>query len=137
LSVKIRLRRIGKPKHPFYRLVVADSRAPRDGKFIELLGTYDPLTQPITVKIDHEKVRDWLKKGARPSDVAKRLLVGQGVLPKEALPTRRHKPAPPKAEPKAEAKAEAKTEAKTEPKTKAEAKPEAKAPKPETKAKEG
>jgi small subunit ribosomal protein S16 len=141
LSVKIRLRRIGKPKHPFYRLVVADSRAPRDGKFIELLGTYDPLTEPITVKIDHEKVRDWLKKGARPSDVAKRLLVGQGVLPKEALPTRRHKPAPPKAEaktePKAEAKAEAKTEAKTEPKTKAEAKPEAKAPKPETKAKEG
>jgi small subunit ribosomal protein S16 len=128
------LRRIGKPKHPFYRLVVADSRAPRDGKFIELLGTYDPLTEPITVKIDHEKVRDWLKKGARPSDVAKRLLVGQGVLPKEALPTRRHKPAPPKAE--AKTQTEPKAEAKSEPKPKAEAKPEAKAAKPEAKAKE-
>lgn len=134
MSVKIRLRRIGKPKHPFYRLVVADSRAPRDGKFIELLGTYDPLTEPITVKIDHEKVRDWLKKGARPSDTAKRLLVGQGVLPNEALPTRRHKPAPPKADAKTE------PEAKPEPKPKAEAKPdtrpEAKAAKPEAKAKE-
>ncbi len=93
MAVKIRLRRMGKPKRPFYRLVVADSRAPRDGKFIEALGTYDPLTDPITVRIDEEKVRSWMQKGARPSDVAKRLLVSQGILPREALPTRRHKPA--------------------------------------------
>ncbi len=97
MSVKIRLRRMGKPKRPFYRLVVADSRAPRDGKFIDALGTYDPLTEPIVVRIDQEKVRSWLQRGARPSDAAKRLLVSQGMLPKEALPTRRHKPAPPKA----------------------------------------
>jgi len=90
---------MGKPKRPFYRLVVADSRAPRDGKFIEALGTYDPLTDPITVRIDGERVRTWMRKGARPSDVAKRLLVSQGILPREALPTRRHKPAP-KAAPK-------------------------------------
>ncbi len=94
MSVKIRLRRMGKPKRPFYRLVVADSRAPRDGKFIEALGTYDPLTEPITVRIDQNRVRNWLQRGARPSDAAKRLLVAQGLLPRHALPTRRHKPAP-------------------------------------------
>jgi small subunit ribosomal protein S16 len=78
--VKIRLKRIGTTKRPFYRLVVADSRSPRDGRFIEALGYYDPLPQPATVKIDADRVREWLRKGARPSDSARDLLVAQGIL---------------------------------------------------------
>jgi len=84
LSVKIRLRRIGAKKHPFYRLVVADTRSPRDGKFIEILGTYDPMTEPVKLNIDQEKVRGWLQKGARPSDTARAFLIDQGLLPKAA-----------------------------------------------------
>jgi small subunit ribosomal protein S16 len=89
--VKIRLKRMGAKKRPFYRLVVADSRSPRDGRFIELLGYYDPLTNPAKVQVDADKVRDWMRKGARPSDAARALLVEQGILAK--VP-RVFKPAP-------------------------------------------
>jgi small subunit ribosomal protein S16 len=92
LSVKIRLRRIGAKKHPFYRLVVADTRSPRDGKFIEILGTYDPMTEPVKLNIDQEKVRAWLRKGARPSDTARDFLIEQGLLPKESARQRPTKP---------------------------------------------
>jgi len=78
--VKIRLKRMGTTKRPFYRLVVADSRSPRDGRFIEALGYYDPLPQPASIKIDADRVREWLRKGARPSDSARDLLVAQGIL---------------------------------------------------------
>jgi small subunit ribosomal protein S16 len=80
--VKIRLKRMGAKKRPFYRLVVADSRSPRDGRFIELLGFYDPLPNPAKVQIDADKVREWIGKGARPSDAARALLVEQGILAK-------------------------------------------------------
>ena len=89
--VKIRLKRMGAKKRPFYRLVVADSRSPRDGRFIELLGFYDPLPNPAKVQIDADKVREWIGKGARPSDAARALLVEQGILAK--VP-RAFKPAP-------------------------------------------
>ena len=92
MSVKIRLRRIGAKKHPFYRLVVADTRSPRDGKFIEILGTYDPMTEPVKLNIDQEKVKSWLQKGARPSDTARAFLIGQGLLPKESARKRPTKP---------------------------------------------
>ena len=93
MSVKIRLRRIGAKKHPFYRLVVADTRSPRDGKFIEILGTYDPMTDPVKLNIDQEKVKSWLQKGARPSDTARAFLIDQGLLPKESARKRPSKPA--------------------------------------------
>ena len=92
MSVKIRLRRIGAKKHPFYRLVVADTRSPRDGKFIEILGTYDPMTEPVKLNIDQEKVKSWLQKGARPSDTARAFLIDQGLLPKESARKRPTKP---------------------------------------------
>ena len=78
--VKIRLKRMGTTKRPVYRLVVADSRSPRDGRFIEAIGFYDPLPNPAIVRIDEEKVRVWMKRGARPSDSARSLLVQQGIL---------------------------------------------------------
>src|ERR1019366_4338680 len=71
---------MGTTKRPFYRLVVADSRSPRDGRFIEALGFYDPLPDPASVQIDADRVREWLRRGARPSDSARDLLVGQGIL---------------------------------------------------------
>lgn len=80
--VKIRLKRMGAKKRPFYRLVVADSRSPRDGRFIELLGYYDPLTEPARVQVDADKVHEWMRKGARPSDAARDLLVREGILAK-------------------------------------------------------
>jgi small subunit ribosomal protein S16 len=73
--VKIRLKRMGTTKRPVYRLVVADSRSPRDGRFIESIGFYDPLPNPAVVRIDTERVQLWLKRGARPSDSARQLLV--------------------------------------------------------------
>ena len=73
MSVKIRLTRIGSKKQPYYRIVVADSRSPRDGKFIEKIGTYDPKTDPSTVTLDKEKAVDWIKKGARPSNTVQKL----------------------------------------------------------------
>jgi small subunit ribosomal protein S16 len=82
--VKIRLKRMGAKKRPFYRLVVADSRSPRDGKFIEEIGYYDPLPNPATVRIDVDKVHEWMRKGARPSDVARKLLEREGILQRSA-----------------------------------------------------
>jgi small subunit ribosomal protein S16 len=74
VAVKIRLKRMGAKKAPFYRVVVADSRAPRDGRFIEEIGYYNPTTDPTTIKIDVEKAAKWMKNGAQPSDTVKRLL---------------------------------------------------------------
>ena len=74
MAVSIRLRRTGTNKRPTYRVVVADSRAPRDGRFIEILGHYNPLTQPPTVKIDRAKVQAWIAKGAQPSNTVRKLL---------------------------------------------------------------
>ena len=78
--VKIRLRRMGAKKAPFYRIVVADSRSPRDGKCIEEIGTYDPLTNPATVTVDAEKAQAWIKNGAQPTDTVKALLKKANVL---------------------------------------------------------
>ncbi len=72
--VKLRLQRFGSKKRPFYRIVAADVKAPRDGKFLEIIGTYDPLTEPATVKIDKEKALKWLNDGAKPTDTVKSLL---------------------------------------------------------------
>lgn len=82
MAVKIRLRRMGSKRNAFYRLVVADSRSPRDGRFIEELGYYNPTTQPADVKINEEKALDWLKKGAQPSDTVKSLFRKQGIMQK-------------------------------------------------------
>ncbi|MFY9214796.1 MAG: 30S ribosomal protein S16 [Tissierellaceae bacterium] len=79
MAVKIRLRRMGAKKNPFYRIVVADSRSPRDGRFIEEIGYYNPLTDPITVKIDNEKALNWLSNGAKPTDTVDRLFKQNGV----------------------------------------------------------
>ncbi len=80
MSVKIRLRRMGAKKAPFYRIVVADSRFPRDGRFIEEIGTYNPLDEPSTVKVDAEKVKTWIANGAQPTDTVKVLFKKNGVL---------------------------------------------------------
>ena len=82
MAVKIRLSRQGRKKAPFYRLVVADERSPRVGKFIELIGTYNPMTDPATVSIDEERALYWLKNGALPSDTARGLLKKQGIWEK-------------------------------------------------------
>lgn len=78
--VKIRLKRMGSKKNPFYRLVVADSRYPRDGRFLEEIGYYNPTTNPSEVKIDVDKAKDWLSKGAQPTDTVRTLLKKNGVL---------------------------------------------------------
>ena len=78
--VKIRLRRMGAKKNPFYRIVVADSRFPRDGRFIEEIGYFNPNTEPAEVKIDGDKAKDWISKGAQPTDTVKALLKKNGVL---------------------------------------------------------
>jgi small subunit ribosomal protein S16 len=80
MAVKIRLRRMGAKKNPFYRIVVADSRYPRDGRFIEEIGYYNPLTEPSEVKVDAEKVKEWIKNGAQPTDTVKALFKKNGVL---------------------------------------------------------
>ena len=80
MAVKIRLRRVGAKKAPFYRVVVADSRFPRDGRFIEEIGTYDPLTEPATIAVDAEKAQQWIKNGAQPTDTVKALLKKANVL---------------------------------------------------------
>lgn len=74
MAVKIRLKRMGAKKAPFYRVVIADSRSPRDGKFIEEIGYYNPLTDPIDIKIDMDKAEKWLKNGAQPTDTVRSLL---------------------------------------------------------------
>ena len=80
MAVKIRLRRIGAKKAPFYRVVVADSRYPRDGRFIEEIGYYNPLVEPADVKIDAEKAKKWISNGAQPTDTVKSLLKKNGIL---------------------------------------------------------
>ena len=79
MSVNIRLKRMGAKKNPFYRIVVADSRCPRDGKFIEEIGYYNPLVEEKTVKVDSEKVQQWIKNGAKPTDTVDRLFKNNGV----------------------------------------------------------
>ena len=80
MAVKIRLRRMGAKKAPFYRIVVADSRYPRDGRFIEEVGYYDPTKEPSVIKIDEEKAKTWLANGAQPTDTVKALLQIQGIV---------------------------------------------------------
>lgn len=82
MAVKMRLKRMGAKKAPFYRVVVADSRYPRDGKFIEELGTYNPLTEPASIKIDEDKAVKWLHNGAQPTDTVKVLLKNSGIMEK-------------------------------------------------------
>ena len=80
MAVKIRLRRMGAKKAPFYRIVVADSRYPRDGRFIEEIGTYDPMQEPYVVKVDAEKAKKWISNGAQPTDTVKTLFKKNGIL---------------------------------------------------------
>ena len=80
MAVKIRLRRMGAKKAPFYRVIVADSRDPRDGKFVEEIGYYNPLTEPADIKIDAEKAEKWLASGAQPTDTVKALLKKSGIV---------------------------------------------------------
>ena len=80
MAVKIRLRRVGAKKAPFYRIVVADSRYPRDGRFIEEIGTYNPLTQPAEIKVDAERAQAWIKTGAQPTETVKALLKKAGAI---------------------------------------------------------
>lgn len=80
MAVKIRLRRMGAKKSPFYRIVVADARYPRDGRFIEEVGYYNPMTEPVDLKIEGDKVKQWIANGAQPTDTVKALLKKNGVL---------------------------------------------------------
>jgi small subunit ribosomal protein S16 len=105
--VKIRLKRMGTTKRPVYRLVVADSRSPRDGRFIESIGFYDPLPNPAVVRIDTERVQLWLKRGARPSDSARQLLVKEGILAARAFTVTVREAAPEPAKAKANGAAKA------------------------------
>lgn len=80
MAVRIRLRRMGAKKRPFYRIVVADSRSPRDGRVIEEIGYYNPISQPADIKVDADKARAWLSNGAQPSDTVKSILKNQGII---------------------------------------------------------
>ena len=80
MAVKIRLKRMGQKKRPFYRVVVADSRSPRDGKFIEEIGTYNPVSEPKEFKIDNEKAKQWIKNGAKPTSIAEKPSNDNNVL---------------------------------------------------------
>jgi small subunit ribosomal protein S16 len=88
MSVKIRLRRTGATKRPNYRFVVADSTSPRDGRFIEIVGHYNPLTEPAEIVVKADRIRHWLSVGALPTDTVARLLKKSGVLPIEAAPAK-------------------------------------------------
>jgi small subunit ribosomal protein S16 len=79
MAARIRLARVGSKKNPVYRVVVADSRSPRDGKFIEIVGRYNPQTDPSTIDLDEAKVRDWISKGAQPSNTVQKLLKAKGI----------------------------------------------------------
>jgi len=79
LAVKIRLARVGSKKNPIYRVVVADSRSPRDGRFIEIVGRYNPQTEPSTIELDEAKVKDWLAQGAQPTESVARLIKAVGI----------------------------------------------------------
>ena len=80
MAIKMRLTRIGAKKAPFYRVIVADSRSPRDGRFIDTIGTYNPLTTPVEIKIDAEKAKKWLGNGAQPTETVKALLKKSGIV---------------------------------------------------------
>lgn len=82
MAVKMRLKRMGAKKAPFYRIIVADSRSPRDGKFIDTIGTYNPLVKPAEIKLNEEVALDWLKKGAIPTDTVKNILSDAGIMKK-------------------------------------------------------
>ncbi len=82
MAVKIRMRRMGQKKRPFYRFVVADSRAPRDGRFIEELGYYNPVSEPVELKIDAEKAKKWLANGAQPTETVRSIFVKEGIINK-------------------------------------------------------
>jgi len=90
--VKIRLRRMGAKKQPTYRFVVTDARSPRDGRFIEIVGHYNPRSEPKTVVVNEEKVKDWLAKGAQPSDPVRRLLAAKGLVERGFVPETKRKP---------------------------------------------
>ncbi len=79
MAARIRLTRVGSKKNPIYRVVVADSRSPRDGRFLDIVGRYNPQTEPSTIELDEAKIRDWLSKGAQPTDSVRRLLKAKGV----------------------------------------------------------
>ena len=79
MATKIRLARVGSKKNPIYRVVVADSRSPRDGRFIEIIGRYNPQTDPSTIDLDEAKVKEWMSKGAQPTDSVRRLLKAKGI----------------------------------------------------------
>ena len=79
MAVKLRLTRVGSKKNPVYRIVAADSRSPRDGKFLEIVGRYNPQTDPSTIELDEDRIKDWLSKGAQPSDTVSRLLRAKNI----------------------------------------------------------
>ena len=90
--VKIRLRRMGAKKQPTYRFVVADARAPRDGRFIEILGHYNPRTEPKTLEVNEEKAKEWLAKGAQPTTTVRRLFAEKGIMERGPIPETKRKP---------------------------------------------
>ena len=97
MAVKMRLTRMGDKKAPFYRIVVADSRKARDGEYVDLVGTYNPLTNPETVKIDEEKAKKWIANGAQPTDTVKALLKKNGILEEKKVAKKATKKTAPKA----------------------------------------
>ena len=88
MAVKIRLRRMGQKKAPFYRIIVADSRSPRDGRFVDQVGTYNPLTNPAEIKLDADKIKQWIANGAQPTDTVRALLANEGIIEKKAMPAK-------------------------------------------------
>jgi small subunit ribosomal protein S16 len=90
--MKIRLRRMGAKKQPTYRFVVADSRSPRDGRFIEILGHYNPRTEPKTLEVDAEKAKQWLAKGAQPTLTVRRLFAEKGIMDRGPIPETKRAP---------------------------------------------
>jgi small subunit ribosomal protein S16 len=90
--VKIRLRRMGAKKQPTYRFVVSDSRSPRDGRFIEILGHYNPRTEPKTLEVNEAKAKEWLAKGAQPSDTVRRLFAEKGIMERGPVPATKRAP---------------------------------------------
>lgn len=90
--MKIRLRRMGAKKQPTYRFVVADSRSPRDGKFIEILGHYNPRTEPKTVEVNEDKAKEWISKGAQPTETVRRLFAEKGIMDRGPVPTTKRAP---------------------------------------------
>ncbi|HUA09838.1 MAG TPA: 30S ribosomal protein S16 [Candidatus Acidoferrales bacterium] len=90
--MKIRLRRMGAKKQPTYRFIVADSRSPRDGRFIEILGHYNPRTEPKTLEVNAEKAKEWLAKGAQPTETVRRLFAEKGIMERGPVPTTKRTP---------------------------------------------